>query len=279
MKSVVNKYLPLAYGSYFNFLAVFSPRTAAQKAFKLFCTPRKGRILPVQKTFLEQAVNGVTHINQQQIQTYNWTGKSETVLLLHGWESNSFRWRKLIGFLQKEAYNIISIDAPGHGNSSGAIFNVPLYEDGIRAIVKRYQPKIVIAHSVGGMAAIYHQYKNPENSLQKMVSIGAPSEFSEIMAQYKDMLNFNDKVYNALDDFVHEKFGFRIKEFSTADFAREIDIKGLLIHDELDRIAPVSASERVHANWRNSQLIKTEGLGHSMHQDEVNENIINFLKS
>ncbi|MBT8185642.1 MAG: alpha/beta hydrolase [Eudoraea sp.] len=279
MKQLVNKYLPLAYGSYFNFLAVFSRRAAAHKALKLFCTPRKGALLPEQLPFLQQAQNGIEQVNDQKIQTYLWSGKRETVLLLHGWESNSYRWRKLIGLLQKEDYNIISIDAPGHGNSSGAIFNVPLYVDGIREVVTNYQPEYVIAHSVGGMAAIYHQYKYPENPLQKMVTIGAPSEFSEIMDQYKNILNYNSKVHKALDDLIHDKFGFRFIDFSTSVFAREIEIQGLLIHDELDKIAPVSASERVHANWQNSRLIKTEGLGHSMHQDEVSYAILDFLKS
>lgn len=279
MKKIVNKYLPLAFGTYYNFLAVFSARTAAQKAFKLFCTPRKGHILPSQQAFLTAAACRVEQINEQRIQTYKWAGQKETILLLHGWESNSFRWHNLIGILQKEGYNIISIDAPAHGNSSGEVFNVPLYVDGIRDAVLRYHPKYMIAHSIGGMAAIYHQYKYPENPLQKLVTIGSPSEFSALIDQYKGILKYNNKVEIALDNHVQENFGFRIKDFSTAAFAREIDIKGLLIHDELDQITPVSASERVHANWKNSRFITTKGLGHSMHQIEVSDSILDFLKS
>jgi len=279
MKKLMNKYLPLAYGSYFNFLAIFSAKIAAQTAFKIFCTPRKGKILPAQQIYLKPAEHGIAQINEQQIQTYKWSGKKETILLLHGWESNSFRWRNLIGLLQKEDYNIISIDAPAHGNSSGDLFNVPLYVEGIREVVERHKPKYLIAHSVGGMAAIYHQYKYPENPLQKLVTIGAPSEFSALMDQYKEILRYNSKVDKAIDDLIQDNFGFRIKDFSTSAFALEIDIKGLLIHDELDKIAPFSASERVHANWQNSNLIKTEGLGHSMHQEQVSNSIINFLKS
>ena len=65
MKKAVNKYLPLAYGSYFNFLAVLSARSAAKKAFKVFCTPRKGSVLPVQQAFLEQAANGVASVKSK----------------------------------------------------------------------------------------------------------------------------------------------------------------------------------------------------------------------
>ena len=83
----------------------------------------------------------------------------------------------------------------------------------------------------------------------------------------------------ALDNYIMDTFGFRTNEFSTAAFAREISTPGLLIHDELDTVTPVISSERVHANWKNSRLIKTKGLGHSMHQDQVNNHIIDFLKS
>jgi pimeloyl-ACP methyl ester carboxylesterase len=74
-------------------------------------------------------------------------------------------------------------------------------------------------------------------------------------------------------------FGFGIHDFSTAQYAKDIRIPGFIIHDELDTIAPVKASEKVHAAWKNSHFLRTSGLGHSMHQEEVNEAIIRFLKS
>ena len=52
--------------------------------------------------------------------TYRWLGKKETILLAHGWESNSFRWKDLIVKLDTALdYNVIALDAPAHGRSSG----------------------------------------------------------------------------------------------------------------------------------------------------------------
>ena len=127
MNRIIKKYLPLAYGTYFNSLATFSQNLAAKKAFKLFCTPRKGRVLPHQENYLNEAKSEVLHLGENRLQSYHWQGAKETVLLMHGWESNVFRWRNLIGFLQVEGYHIIAFDAPGHGNSSGTILNVPIY--------------------------------------------------------------------------------------------------------------------------------------------------------
>jgi len=279
MKKLLARIIPPLYGAYFNLLALFSKKLAAEKAFTLFCTPRKGKVLPVQKDFLEAAKHQVLEVGGMKLQTYQWPGKRETVLLMHGWESNSFRWRKLIRHLREEDYNVLAFDAPAHGKSSGKIFNVPLYAECADKIIVEFKPQFIVAHSVGGTAAVFHQYQYKTNSVEKLVSIGSPSELTEIMEHYQQMLRFNNRVLHALDRYFQIHFGFGINDFSTSRFATELRVKGLLIHDEQDVIAPVSASERVHANWKDSQLIKTTGLGHSLHQEEVNLWIMDFLNS
>jgi pimeloyl-ACP methyl ester carboxylesterase len=279
MKKILNKYIPLFYGSYFNSLALVSKEKAAQKAFELFCTPRSGKVKPHQKEFLDKAKNNILTVDKIQLQTYKWTGTKGTVLLLHGWESNVFRWRNLIDDLKKEDYTIIAFDAPGHGNSSGHIFNVPLYNKCAEKIIETYLPKYIIGHSVGGMTSLYNQYKNPINSIEKVISLGAPSELSEIMANYQKILKFNAKVLTGINELFIREFKFTINDFSVSRMAKDISKKGLLIHDKFDKIAPYHSSERVHKNWEESQLITTEGLGHSLHQEVVNKEIIAFLKS
>ncbi len=279
IKKILNIILPRLYGAYFNLLALFSRKKAAESAFTLFCTPRKGKILPVQKEFLKLAEADKLVIGGMSLQTYAWEGDKETVMLLHGWESNSFRWRNLIRILKDEGFNIIAFDAPAHGKSTGEILNVPLYAECTDHMVRKFKPQYIVAHSVGGTAAVYHQYQYKTNGVEKLVTIGSPSELKEIMEVYQNMLRFNNRVLKALDAYFSKHFGFGINDFSTSRFASELRLKGLLIHDELDRVAPVTASERVHRNWKNSTLIKTRGLGHSLHQEEINHKIVDFLKS
>jgi pimeloyl-ACP methyl ester carboxylesterase len=279
MKDLVNTIFAKAYGAYFNILALFSKKLAGEKAFTLFSSPRKGNVLPLQAAFLKNAENISIEVGGKQIQTYSWTGTKEAVLLLHGWESNSFRWRNLIRFLSDANFTIVAFDAPAHGNSAGGIFNVPLYAECTQHIVKHFNPAYIIGHSVGGMTAVYHQYIYPHNSIKKIVTIGAPSEYYELMEHYQKLVGFNKRVLGSLDDYVQRHFGFGIRDLSTSKFAREIQIAGLLLHDIEDPITPYHNSEKVHANWKNSTLISTRGLGHSMHQDELNQQIIDFLKS
>lgn len=278
MKKLLGKAIPLGIGQYYNAYSIINPKKTAKKAFHTFSTVRKGKVRPEQAQFLDGSKLAIEEVAGHNIQSYQWPGNKETVLLVHGWESNTYRWRNLIKKLREAGFNIIAFDAPSHGYSSGKHLYVPLYEEVVNYMVKKYNPKHLIGHSMGGMTIIYNQYKNPIDTVEKMVTIGAPSKIQDFLDQYRDLLKLNNKVMEYLDNYILERFGFKIDEFSTAEFARSLSKKGLLFHDKHDKIAPYDASVMVHKNWKDSRLISTEGLGHSMHQDHVNDQIISFLE-
>ncbi|TVZ16894.1 alpha/beta fold hydrolase [Maribacter sp. MAR_2009_72] len=277
MPVLFKKLIPKLYGLYFNLLVWFVPKKVAQQAFTVFATVRKGRVLPKQQAFLDKAKLDVLSINEHNIQVYHWSGKNETVLLVHGWESNSWRWHKLIEKLQAENYNIIAFDAPAHGYSSGTILHVPLYAATLKEMLSVYTPKVLIGHSMGGMTILYNEANNPNDNVEKMVTIGSPSELHEILDHYKKLLGLSTKVTKTLEGYINDQFGFTPEDFSSPKFVKRNTKKGLVFHDRLDEIAPYHASVAVHKHWNGSELYSTEGFGHSMHQDEVNDKIISFL--
>ena len=269
--------LPLVYGKYLNLYAFFAPKKAATKAFKVFSKVRKGKVTPQQAEYLNKAKHAIEYIVGHAVQVYRWPGPKATVVLVHGWESNSFRWRHLIEKLKAAEFNIIAFDAPSHGYSSGTFLHVPLYEAVLNHIVTTYHAKHLIGHSVGGTTVMYNTFKNPNPQIEKLITLAAPSELHEIMTHFQNLLRFNTRVMRALDAYVLNQFGFRIREFSVARFAQSNTKKGLLFHDTLDPITPYRASAQVHAHWKGSSVVSTEGLGHSMRHDEVNDQIIRFL--
>ncbi|MCG2462468.1 alpha/beta hydrolase [Flavobacteriaceae bacterium F89] len=279
MKNLLDKCLPLIYGVYLNSLSLISTKKASEKAFRVLLTPRKGKVGPSQETFLNAAKERRIQIGAITLQAYKWNGEKETILLLHGWESNSFRWHRLIGKLQEENYNIVAFDAPAHGYSSGKLFHVPLFAECTRAVIEIFKPKYIIGHSVGGMTALFSQYNYVESPVVKIVGIGAPSNLSAFMGQFQKKLHLSNKVMQGLDDHFADKYNFDTEEFSLERFAPHLPQQGLLIHDVLDSITPFQGSANIQRNWPNSQLVKTEGLGHSMHQDMVNDHILKFLKA
>lgn len=277
MKQLLTALLPKVYGQLFNCIALFHKKLAAKYAFKTFCTIRKGRILPHQRAFLDAAKLVKEQVGDHSIQTYQWKGKGATVLLLHGWESNTFRWRNLIQKLQQHDFNIVALDAPAHGYSSGTWLHVPLYATATRHMMNKYEPDYIVAHSVGGMTTLFDHFQNPESSAKKIVTIGAPSEFSDFMDHYQGLLGFNNTVREAMNNHLKTWLGFYFHEFSSARFVKSNTKKGLLLHDTKDLQVAFTASESVHKHWKGSTLIATTGLGHSMHQEGVNYDILSFL--
>lgn len=275
----MNNLVPLLYGGYFNLLGLLSKKKVAEKAFSLFSTIRKGKVLPQQLDFLDAAKHERLEISEHSIQTYKWSGNQQTVILIHGWESNTFRWRNLISKLQEADFNIIAFDAPAHGYSTGKILYPPLYAKVLQQLIDRYRPKNLVGHSYGGMTILFNEHKNNNDCIEKIVTVASPSEFHELLEHYQKLLRFNNSVRDALDAYIFNRFGFHIRDFSTAEFVKSNMASGLLFHDRLDKVTPYHASEKVHANWQGSKLISTEGLGHSMHQVEVNEEIVDFLIS
>ena len=194
-------------GNSLNALSYISPKYASDKALDLFATPRKGRVLEKQKAFLDSAETHQLQYEDFNILTYNWKGTGKTILLAHGWESNTHRWEVLINQLTALNYNIIALDAPAHGASSGKQFNAVLYSEFINAVAKKFEPEIIIGHSVGGMASVFCMHSHKLPSIKKMILLGAPAHFTGVFSRYKTMMGYNNRISKGLDRLVLENFG------------------------------------------------------------------------
>ena len=275
----MEKYIIKLVGKYLNVLSYVSADYAANKALHLFSTPRKGKLLPKHESFLRTASQHTLAYEEFDIATYHWKGSKETILLVHGWESNAARWKKKITHFIEEGFNIIALDAPAHGASGSKLFNALLYAEFINVVAQKYQPDIIIGHSVGGMASVFFQQKYQLSSIQKMVLLGAPSEFEAVLKDYIKLLGYNKKIEKHLDKVILNKFGAKPIEFSTSKFAKNIASEGLIIHDTKDSIIPYSEAKLIIKYFKNSKLITTEGFGHSLNDSSISKNIVAFIKT
>lgn len=275
----MEKYIIKLVGSYLNVLSIFSADYAANKALHIFSKPRKGKINPNQNIFLSSAKQRVLRFQDLPIQVYHWEGNKETILLVHGWESNAARWKNKIKIFKDEGFNIIALDAPAHGNSGSKVFNALLYSEFINIVAQEFQPQIIIGHSVGGMASVFFQQKYQLKTISKMVLLGAPSEFSNVLKNYVELLGYNQKIEKQLHNVIIDKFGAHPKEFSTSKFIKNIETEGLIVHDYKDSIIPYSDAQLIQKNFKNSKLISTTGLGHSLNHKSVSKDIIDFINS
>lgn len=279
MKKIIKFISAKLLGLYINILGYLAPQKASRLAYRFFSEPRSGRLFKDQlPPILQEAVTEVITHNDQVFQTYTWKGSTNCkVILVHGWESNASRWKLFITYLKKAGCTIIAIDGPAHGLSSGTEFTIPRYAEFIDVIVQREQPQYMVGHSLGGSTVLYYQSHFPNTSLQKLVVMGAPCDFTMVVNNYIGLLSLNNNVFGLLNKHFLDNLNIKTEEFSGRLFAAKIKIKGLVVHDEEDTTVAFNEGRKIADAWPDSQFLRTKGLGHSMHSDDMYSKIYTFL--
>ena len=278
MKKVNYFILTKSVGFYINLMSFIFPKKATQLAHSLFSELKKGKLnidkLP--KT-LREAHSEVIEHNGDTIQTYIWKGNETVILLIHGWESNSSRWKKMLPYLKESKSTLIAIDGPGQGLSSGKEFTVTKYAEFIDVVMKKHQPHYIIGHSMGGKTSLYYQFKYQNPSVKKMVILGAPSDFKIIFQNYIRLLSLNSKIEKALEKQYIAFFNHSLDLFTGQLFAAEIQAKGLVVHDTTDTTVKFEEGKKIASLWKDVQFIETTGLCHSLHDDTLYKKVTAFL--
>lgn len=279
MKKIKYFLLTKSVGFYINILSFVKPDKANTLAYELFSEPRKGKLKKEElPKILQNAKLETLQFGEHSIQTYTWEGNENRILLVHGWESNASRWEKFLHHLKKTGSTIIALDGPAHGLSNGVEFNVPKYAEFIHFVSKKYNPKTVISHSIGGAASIYSLHKYSQPTIEKLVLLGSPSEMKIIVSNYVTMLSLNKKVAAFLENQSVVKFNIQIDDFSAHLFSENLTLKTLIAHDTLDDVVFIDESRKIAKTLKNAIFIETHGLGHSMHDDALYQSLVDFIE-
>lgn len=278
MQKFIATLIKKSIGLYINLLSYSNPPKATRLAYKFFSEPREGRLIKEQlPEMLRDAITEMISFDDDVFQVYTWKGNDKKVLLVHGWESNTSRWEQFMPYLKKSGCTVIAVDAPAHGLSSGNEFNIPRYAQFIDVVVQKLNPHYLVGHSLGGATALYYQSHYANESIEKLVLLGAPSDLRVIVTNYLGMLGLNQRVYKLMENHFYTSFEIKTDEFAGGLFAKKLKIKGLLAHDETDKVVSFSEAKKIAAAWPEAEFIVTNGLGHSMHDDKLYSRIYDFL--
>jgi pimeloyl-ACP methyl ester carboxylesterase len=293
MKKIQYYILTKSIGLYLNVLSYINLDAAKNKAYQLFSQPRKGKI---QKEKLPKTLQNVTYetfeFQTKKFQSYIWNGtrdnpeasgerskaNSEVILLVHGWESNASRWKKLLNYLNPLGKTIIAIDGPAHGLSEGKEFNAPKFAEYINIVAQKYHPKTIIGHSVGGAAVCFYLNKYNDKTIEKVILLGAPSDFKIIANNFVKLLSLNNRIKHKLEKYYLEKFSIDINEFSAHKFAQNFTQKAFIAHDTEDKVVLIDEGRKYADTWKNAIYIETSGLGHSLHDADLYQKIVAFIE-
>ncbi|MBV6440243.1 MAG: alpha/beta fold hydrolase [Haliscomenobacteraceae bacterium CHB4] len=271
-------------GKTLNALAAVSPSLAGRVAFRIFCSPRRLPLREEDREFLSTASHFDFYAEKKlRIRGYTWQSEEQgapEVLCLHGWESNSARWRRYVKGLLEAGFTVHAFDAPASGHSDGKVLNVLLYSRVVkRFIVEKGAPYAIVAHSLGGAAAVMSAAMLEAPRPEKMVLLGVFAESSRVIRDFSSILGVNEAVLKQVYREIERRSGIPIEEYSVARKAALLtDVQGLVLHDRDDDVAPVQEGRLIAESWQ-ARYLETERLGHRMQDKSVVRAVVSFIRS
>jgi pimeloyl-ACP methyl ester carboxylesterase len=176
--------------------------------------------------------------------------------------------QSLVSGLRQTGAEVVGLDLPGHGGSTGRVLTVPLAIDAIHAAWRQFGTfDAMIGHSFGGFVSAMVA-SGPldwvvRRTPAKLVLIAAPVAAKHIFDGYADAMGFAGRVHRALEDQVHAVAG-RPVEFFAADamLAALPGLPVLVLHAGDDKEVSAEAAQRFAAAGSQVQLQWMNGLGH-----------------
>jgi pimeloyl-ACP methyl ester carboxylesterase len=280
----INQKLALKYvRARLNILSLVSPRKAAIKAFRFFCTPQQ-RVTKKGSVLFEGGERLSFRFDNHTIRGHRWSPAGEPgkrVLIAHGWESASRNFESYISPLLKKGYEVLAFDAPAHGRSGGRRTTLPDYVGVLRAVHQNFGPfDSYMGHSLGGLALALLLENIPHHPDTRLVLVAPAVETTTAVAMFSKLLRLSPEVTKAIDDYVQEFSGHPFAWYSLRRALHHIHAGVLYLQDEEDRVTPASEADLVRQDGHhNIRYVFTRGLGHrKIYKDaESVQMIVDFL--
>ena len=267
-------------------LTLVSPERAAQKAFQLFCTPRRKSPKQLPPLF-EKGESLSFRLDDHVVRGHRWrphqasSASLKKALIVHGFESSSPNFEQYVGALLKKGYEVLAFDAPAHGRSGGKRITLPLYTDMIRIVYDRYGPiHAFMGHSLGALALALFLESIPHNDSTRMALIAPAVEATSAVDMFFQLLELSDEVRTAFEAYEYNLYGLPFSWFSLRRALDNIKAGVLWVQDEDDTITPMKDALPVKEERRpNIRFVITRELGHrKIYRDaKVVQQVVAFL--
>lgn len=220
-------------------------------------------------------------------------GEGTPFLILHGWGSNSERWKNVGEQFSQNGYKVIIPDLPGFGKSDGLSepWDTNKYVDFIEQFIKQHNlgSFYLLGHSFGGALAAKIAIKNVQNIKKLFLISGAivrkktaPKNFSAKISKIIKLFYFLP-YYNFFRKAVY-KFIIRKSDYAYLEGVMKqtylnvisedlslhlsfIKVPTVVIWGQKDEATPIENGYFVTKQIKNSKLIVIPGAGHALNKE------------
>lgn len=265
-----------------------APNQAAALAERLFLTPPKLPRNGNESAMLKTGHRFQVPFRGMKLTAWSWNSSASgspeksrgTLLFIHGWGGRGGQFYEWITPMVKSGYNVVVMDANGHGDSDGTLSSLPEFRDAILAVGEAIGPlHAIVGHSMGAAAATAAVH----NGLQakKVVLIGSPVSLFEYTDKYTQWLGLSEKSRLRMQARMEKRFQTAWHSLTMERIVPLIHVPGLIVHDRGDREAPYENGMSIHQLWKDSELYTTVGLGHYrvLRSKPVIQRALEFLES
>lgn len=253
-----------------------APRAVGRAAFRLFCTPiRHARTDSAALAPLRALHAGASHFHVShgcgQVRVARFSPESAPlgrVLLLHGWAAQGLFMTGFAAKLVARGYEVLAMDLPAHGGSSGRRLTFPLALEAIAVLARQQEGDFagVIGHSFGGAVALAAVAGGvplfPRLGARRIVTVAAPAAMQPYGRQFSRMIGLGPRALAAFEGEVMAIAGAPMESFSGLHYLPRIGAPVLVIHAPDDKEIPFIEAERLAASGPHVSLHAAPGLGH-----------------
>jgi pimeloyl-ACP methyl ester carboxylesterase len=242
-------------------LALISPALAGAWVYRLWFRPRRHPEPPQEKAWRETAQALAVSHRGRPLAVHAW-GAGPTVLLIHGWNGRGAQLGAFAAPLTSAGFRAVAFDTPAHGRSPGQATDIPEITEAIQAVAAAYGPvHAAIGHSFGAACALYAVQQGLK--VERLVAIAPPADIRGLARKFFEVLAVPPAVQAIFQRKFEARFGADVwQRFSPEMLARQLDVPGLIVHDQGDIDMPWQEGETVARAWPGAQFMRTTGLGH-----------------
>ena len=237
------------------------PRLMGRWAYSLWFRTRRFPESAAGKRVAGKARRDTLVVDDIPVAVYTW-GAGPIVLFVHGWSGRGSQVAAFTEPLIAAGYQVMAIDAPGHGDTPGDRTNILECAAVLLAFNRRYGPvHAAVTHSFGGMVLVYAMHRGL--SVERVVCISAPAHVEYLLDSFAKTLAIPDAVIADMRRRMDARFPDEFwEDISTVVNVRELEVPALIIHDENDHSVPWQQGKIIANAWPGARFMKTTGLGH-----------------
>ena len=242
-------------------LGLVSPALAGCWVYRLWFQPLRFPEPPQEQEWRRTAQPLAVVHRGQRLAVDSW-GAGPAVLMVHGWNGRGAQLGAFAPDLVRAGFRVVTFDTPAHGRSPGRVTNLPEISEAIHAVARACGPvHAVIGHSFGVACAFYAVQQGLK--VNRIVAISPPDNVRHLTQKFFIALDVAPRVQEIFNRMFETQFGADLwQRFSSEVMARQLDVPGLVIHDQDDRDVPIEEGIAVAQAWPGAQFVRTTGLGH-----------------